>query len=456
MQRLLERARLVAHVLKSVRRSAAAYTNALLASLLVSVLLVGTGPVSGTWASFTASQPDASNVLATAKQFTISDLVAVGPPGGTIVLTWSAASWAQGGYSVRRRAGLTGPFDPIVGGTTAVGVTTFTDTTALDGATWYYQVYGLSIIGGAGTGSDIVMATADATPPVVSSTAPVQGATASQSTSVLVTFSEAMNQALTGTSFALVGCTTSACTTTTAPLVGALSWPSTTSLAFDPAVGLPANAWYGMQLTTTATDVAGNPLSLAGCPNLSGPATTCRWSFQTGTDTAASGLKGAAPQNGSTNVPLNARISFVYNAALCPIGKTEAQTGFSLEELASNGTLVCYVYSGSGATPQCASYDGALAWPTDSGSTFAPTAALRQPGRQLRRHLDHGRRCRYDATDRHTGRTCQRQYRAQPGQPGSGSIQQTDGRRAHRIGVVAAALVGRRHLHGNARPGRRW
>src|SRR5450631_157169 len=96
-----DHARLVAHVLRTARKRAGAYTNALLSSLLVSILLVGTGPVSGTWASFTSSQPDAPNMLATAKQFTISDVAAVARPGGTVVLTWSAATWALGGYSVR-------------------------------------------------------------------------------------------------------------------------------------------------------------------------------------------------------------------------------------------------------------------------------------------------------------------------------------------------------------------
>src|SRR5450432_4212302 len=118
-------ARLVVRVLRTVRKRTGAYTNALLSSMLVSILLVGTGPVSGTWASFTASQPDAPNVLGTAKQFTISYVAAVAMPGGTIVLTWSAATWALGGYSVRHSTFNGGPFTEITGG--KVAVTTFTD-----------------------------------------------------------------------------------------------------------------------------------------------------------------------------------------------------------------------------------------------------------------------------------------------------------------------------------------
>lgn len=363
-------ARLVRGVLRSARKRAGAYTNALLSSLLVSVLLVGTGPVSGTWASFTSSQPDAPNVLATAKQFTISDVVAVATPGGTIVLTWSAATWALGGYSVRHSMLVGGPFTEIPGG--KVAATTFTDT-PIDGATWYYRVYGLSQIGGAGTGSDIVSATADATPPTVLSTSPVEASTALQSTQVAVTFSEAMNQELTGANFALVECATSACSGATNSVAGTRSWPSATSLSFAPAVSLAANQWYGIQLTAGAADLTGNALTLSGC-HVNGAA--CAWSFEAGVTASARGVKGAAPQDGSTNVPLNARVSFQYTDALSATGQTEAETGFSLQEQTAAGVLVCYVYSGGGLTPLCPQSGGSFTWQTGIGSSFTPTSAL--------------------------------------------------------------------------------
>ena len=363
-------ARLLFRVLRSARKRAGAYTNALLSSVLVSVLLVGTGPVSGTWASFTASQPDASNMLATAKQFTISDVAAVAKPGGTVVLTWSAATWALGGYSVRHSALIGGPFTEITGG--KVAVTTFTDHPN-DGDTWYYRVYGLSQIGGAGTGSDIVAATADATPPTVLSTSPAEASTALQSTQVAVTFSEAMNQELTGANFALVECATSACSGTTPAVSGTRSWPSTTSLAFAPAVSLAANQWYGIQLTAGAADLTGNAVSLSGC-HVNGAA--CAWSFEAGVTASARGVKGAAPQDGSTNVPLNARVSFQYTDVLSATGQGEAQTGFSLQQQTAGGVLVCYVYSGGGLTPLCPQSGGGFTWDTGIGSSFAPTAAL--------------------------------------------------------------------------------
>ena len=369
-----DRAGLVVRVLRLARKRGGAYTNALLSSLLVSILLVGTGPVSGTWASFTASPlPDSSNVLATAKQFTISDLAAVAKPGGSVSLTWSAATWAKGGYSVRSSAtGVAGSFTeiPLVG---KVSVTHFTDTPT-NGSTWYYQVYGLSEIGGAGTGSDVVVATADSTAPTVSATSPVEGSTALQSTSVVVTFSEAMNQELTGANFALVECATSACSGTTTSVAGTRTWPSGTSLSFAPAVALAANSWYGIRFTADATDVTGNALALSGC-HVNGA--TCAWSFQAGITSTANGLKGAAPQDGSTNVPLNVRTSFEYTHALLAAGVADVEAGSSLAQLDGLGAVVCYVYRGGSLTLACADNGGALGWDaTNSGSSFKPTVAL--------------------------------------------------------------------------------
>src|SRR5579859_1522374 len=87
------------------------YGNALLGGLLVWVML-GASPTTAAYLSATLA--DASNVVATAKQFTISDVTAVAQPAGSLLISWSPASWAAGGYSVRRSTSPLGPFAQIV------------------------------------------------------------------------------------------------------------------------------------------------------------------------------------------------------------------------------------------------------------------------------------------------------------------------------------------------------
>src|SRR5258708_2983682 len=65
--------------------------NALLGGLVVWVML-GSSP--GTAAYLSATRSGGSNVLSTATQFTISDVTAVAQPGGQVLVSWSAASWA--------------------------------------------------------------------------------------------------------------------------------------------------------------------------------------------------------------------------------------------------------------------------------------------------------------------------------------------------------------------------
>src|SRR5947209_8219123 len=103
--------------LKGIRRS----TNLILVSLVAAVVLVGTGPLAGTWAFFSVQDAMAANAVGTAKLFAPTDVTAVAKSAGGILLTWSAPSWAANGYSVRRGTTATGPFSQI--GTTASGVT---------------------------------------------------------------------------------------------------------------------------------------------------------------------------------------------------------------------------------------------------------------------------------------------------------------------------------------------
>src|SRR6266566_6712178 len=113
--------------------------NALLGGLLVWVML---GSSTTTAAYLSVALADASNVVATAKQFSISDVTAVATPAGSILVAWSAASWAAGGYSVRRSTSPGGPFAEIV--TVGAGAGSYSDTSGIDGTVYSYKVFGLS------------------------------------------------------------------------------------------------------------------------------------------------------------------------------------------------------------------------------------------------------------------------------------------------------------------------
>src|SRR5579864_2543657 len=206
--------------------------NAILGGLLVAVML-GSSPTTAAYLTTTLS--DASNVIGTAKQFTVSDLTAVARPAGAVQLAWSAASWAAGGYSVRRGTSPSGPFSEIT--VIPAGVTAYTDpgTNTVDGTAYSYEVFGLSGSGGIGTGSTIASATADATAPRVSAIAPASEATnVALNATVSVTFSEAMNTALTGASLSLVDCgASSSCASPTA-LTATQDWASGTTVTVTP------------------------------------------------------------------------------------------------------------------------------------------------------------------------------------------------------------------------------
>src|SRR5439155_6916325 len=140
------------------------------------------------------------------------------------------------------------------------------------GTTYSYKVFGVSSAGGMGTGSTVATATADATSPSVSSTLPSVGATnVVLNISATITFTEAMNATLTGAGMALVDCGASAtCASGTTSVSGAASWPTSSSLVFTPTTPLTANHWYGVQLSTAATDLTGNGLSCVGASAQSG------------------------------------------------------------------------------------------------------------------------------------------------------------------------------------------
>src|SRR5579859_2766026 len=245
------------------------YTNLILASLVAAVLLTGTGSLGGTFAFLKTQSALASNGVATAKLFALTDVTAVAQAAGAVLLSWSDVSWASAGYSIRRGTAVTGPFTQI--GTTAAGVASYTDSTGTNGTTYYYVVRGLSSLGGSGMDSSVVSAIVDSTAPTVSSTDPVDGTSVVwiQTPTIVVTFSKPMEQASTAANFALVACTGFNPCTPGAAVSGLLSWQSPTVLYFVPGVVLSPIAYYGVQLTGGAggaTALDGNPLNAAsGC-----------------------------------------------------------------------------------------------------------------------------------------------------------------------------------------------
>jgi hypothetical protein len=344
--------------------------NALLGGLVVWVML-GSSP--GTAAYLSATRSGGSNVLSTATQFTISDVTAVAQTGGHILVSWSAASWAGGGYSVRRAALPAGPFAEIV----VVGptLTAYDDPGVVNGQPYSYQIFGISSNGGMGIGSNVATATADSAVPTVASTVPSAATTnVSLNATARVTFSEGMNAVLTAANAALVDCgSSSTCGSGTSVISASPSWPTTSSLLLTPTTPLTASHWIGIQLTTTATDLTGNQLSCAGASAQVG--STCYWTFETGITSGAPGLASSAPRDGATGVPTNTAISFMWTAALNATGQSAALGGFSLEQISGTGAP-CFAFSGSGQVPQCAVHGGTWTNETAATSRLVPTTAL--------------------------------------------------------------------------------
>src|SRR5258708_29137829 len=192
-----------------------------------------------------------------------------------------------------------------------------------------------------GTGSAVATATADATSPTASATSPAAGATNVMiNTSATITFSEAMNTALTRANMAVMDCGASAtCAGGTTAVPGTANWPTSSSLVFIPTAPLTASHWYGLELATTATDLSGNALTCAGASAQSG--STCYWTFETGSSAGAPGLAASVPRAGTSGVPTSTTVSFVWTAALNGSGQSDGAAGFSLQQGSGVGSP-CY------------------------------------------------------------------------------------------------------------------
>ncbi|HZS01483.1 MAG TPA: Ig-like domain-containing protein, partial [Chloroflexota bacterium] len=275
-----------------------------------------------------------------------------------------------------------GPFTEV--GTTNATTLTFTDTAAnglVNGTQYYYVVRGKSALGGDGVDSNTASAISDSTAPTVSSTSPAEGATnVLRATDIVVTFSEAMNEPVTEASFAIVQCTdgTANCATQSAPLAGALTWQSTNVIYFAPAAALNANSWYGIRLSSGAggaADVAGNLLSTAGCPHLSG--STCYRTFRTGNTSTPAGVASYSPAHGATGVGTNTIISMTFTGTT-PTGLQwlALAVGFYLKQVDGPGGPCAVQGTPPGpAVPDCSANGGTYDSSGNTG-TFKSTNPL--------------------------------------------------------------------------------
>jgi hypothetical protein len=220
-----------------------------------------------------------------------------------------------------------------VNGSTAV----FTPAAPLDPATAYKATVttGITDLAGNALTMDFTFgfttaAAADTTPPAVTLTAPVNGATGVGLNSALsVTFSKPMAPAtISATSFTVASGST--------PVMGSVSYSGTTAV-FTPTAALDANKSYTASISATATDVAGNPL----------PAYT--WSFTTGSapDTTAPTVVSMSPAASATGVAVNTGVSAGFSEPMAPATITSGSFTLAKGATPIAGTVS---YTGTTAT----------------------------------------------------------------------------------------------------------
>ena len=212
--------------------------------------------------------------------------------GSTITLKLTATSAAVAGtvsYSV------------------ATKTATFTPSVALSGSTGYTLTVttGARDLAGNALASQFTVAftTADITAPVVSSSAPANGATDVPVTStVRVTFSEAMNAStISGSTITL------RVTATSAAVAGAVTYNAGTNTAtFTPGASLAGSTGYTLAVTTGAKDVAGNSLASAFAA-----------SFTTA-DITPPVVASTSPVSGSVGVLINSVVTVTFSEAMNP------------------------------------------------------------------------------------------------------------------------------------------
>ncbi|MGK2905653.1 MAG: Ig-like domain-containing protein [Desulfuromonadales bacterium] len=143
----------------------------------------------------------------------------------------------------------------------------------------------------------------DTAPPTVTSTVPVDAATAvAIGNNLTATFSEAMDPlTITDLSFTLTDGVT--------PVAGDVSYSGVTAV-FNPAVDLDPSTVYTATISTVAADLAGNPL-----------ASDYVWSFTTGTvlDSTAPTVTSNVPVNAATAVAIGNNLTATFSEAMDPL-----------------------------------------------------------------------------------------------------------------------------------------
>ncbi len=185
-------------------------------------------------------------------------------------------------------------------------------------------------------------------PPTVSSTSPLNNATAvAANRSVSASFSEAMNPlTMVAANFSLVCPTTAVAGTASYTVTGNV-------LTFTPSANLPLSAACRATISTGARDVAGNAM-----------AAPFSWNFTTAAalDVTPPTVSSTLPMTGSTQVAVNSQISATFSEPMSPLTVT-----------ATNFTVAC---------PTGAAIAGTVGYAVNGNvATFTPSANL--PGNTL-------------------------------------------------------------------------
>jgi hypothetical protein len=234
-----------------------------------------------------------------------------------VTLNWNANSESDLlGYNLYRAVEVNGSVSDFVkvNFPTPISGTSYTDTGLTNDTTYYYKLTAVDTSGNESTATAPVSATPtapppgdgggdgggtppDTTPPTIIYNSPGTGATGvSINTSVVVTFSEAMNSStINTTNFTIRK------DNTFVNLPATVTYDQATKTAtLTPVDPLEPGVRYIVELSDKITDLAGNPL-----PGFS-------WSFTTG-DTTSPTIISTYPSTGASNVPLNVDIKVTFS-----------------------------------------------------------------------------------------------------------------------------------------------
>lgn len=176
----------------------------------------------------------------------------------------------------------------------------------------------------------ILTALSDTTPPTVLSTNPPNfSTTVPVYSSVLVTFSEAIDPtSVTAASFTLMDGTT--------PVLGTVTYSSGTA-TFTPAVSLSPSTVYTAKITTGVKDLAGNALG-----------SNYSWQFRTSApDTTPPTVTSTSPVNSATAVAIDSAVTATFSEPVDPATITTAEFTLMNGTTPVSGTVT---YSGATAT----------------------------------------------------------------------------------------------------------